>query len=146
MKETFGFYPGLSDHKLGITLPIVSIALGAKDIEKHFILDKKIGGADSSFSLEPNEFKLMVDLFREAEKSLGIVVYSMNKKKLNNRILGKSLFVVKDIKAGESFTSENIRSIRPSYGLAPKYYNEILSRNALIDLKRGTPLSWDKVK
>jgi pseudaminic acid synthase len=146
MKETFGVEVGLSDHTLGITVPIVSIALGARVIEKHFILDKSIGGPDASFSLEPNEFKQMVEAVRDAEKALGKVDYSMNEKKKNSRIFGRSLFVVKDIKAGETFTEENVRSIRPSYGLAPKYFNEIINRKATTDIARGTPLSWDKVK
>jgi pseudaminic acid synthase len=146
MKETFGVEVGLSDHTLGITVPVVSIALGAKVIEKHFILDKSIGGPDSSFSLEPHEFKQMVDSVRDAEKAIGKVDYSMNEKKKNSRILGRSLFVVKDIKAGEAFTEENVRSIRPSNGLAPKYFSEIINREATTDIARGTPLSWDKVK
>lgn len=146
MKDTFGVEVGLSDHTLGITVPVVSIALGAKVIEKHFILDKSIGGPDSSFSLEPHEFKQMVDSVRDAEMALGKVDYSMNEKKKNSRILGRSLFVVKDIKAGETFTEENVRSIRPSNGLAPKYFSEIINRKATTDIARGTPLSWDKVK
>jgi pseudaminic acid synthase len=146
MKETFGVEVGLSDHTLGITASVVSIALGARVIEKHFILDKSIGGPDSSFSLEPHEFKQMVDSVRDAEKAIGKVDYSMNEKKKNNRLLGRSLFVVKDIKAGEKFTEENVRSIRPGIGLPPKYFNEIISREAVCDIKRGTPLSWDKVR
>jgi len=146
MKETFDVEVGLSDHTLGITVPVVSIALGAKVIEKHFILDKSIGGPDSSFSLEPHEFKQMVDSVRGAEKALGKVDYSMTEKKKNSRILGRSLFVVKDINAGEAFTEENVRSIRPSNGLAPKYFSKIINRKATTDIKRGTPLNWDKVK
>lgn len=146
MKETFGVEIGLSDHTLGITVPVVSVALGAKVIEKHFILDKSIGGPDASFSLEPQEFKQMVDSVRDAEKALGKVDYSMSEKKENSRLLGRSLFVVKDIKAGEKFTEENVRSIRPGYGLPPKHYNEIINREAIINIKRGTPLGWGLVK
>lgn len=142
MKETFGVEVGLSDHTVGITVPTVSIALGARVIEKHFILDKSIGGPDASFSLEPVEFKQMVDAVRDAEKALGKVDYSMDDKKKNSRLLGRSLFVVKDIKAGESFTNQNVRSIRPGNGLAPKYFNEIIKRNAKCDINKGTPLSW----
>ena len=142
MKETFGVQVGLSDHTLGITVPVVSIALGARVIEKHFILDKSIGGPDASFSLEPDQFKQMVDAVRDVEKALGIVDYSMDDKKKNSRLLGRSLFVVKDIKAGESFTNQNVRSIRPGNGLAPKYFNEIIKRNAKCDINKGTPLSW----
>ncbi|MDW7662167.1 MAG: pseudaminic acid synthase [Bacillota bacterium] len=146
MKETFNVEVGLSDHTLGITVPVVSVALGARVIEKHFILDKSIGGPDSSFSLEPHEFKQMVDSVRDAEKSLGKVDYSMNEKKKSSRLLGRSLFVVKEIKAGEKFTEENVRSIRPGYGLAPIHLSEIIFRKAACDIKKGTPLSWDKIK
>lgn len=146
MKERFRVEVGVSDHTLGITVPIVSVALGAKVVEKHFILSKSIGGPDSSFSLEPHEFKNMVDAVRDTEKALGKVDYSMNEKKKNSRLLGRSLFIVKDIKAGEKFTEDNIRSIRPGYGLAPKHLYEVINREAACDIKRGTPLSWDKIK
>ncbi len=146
MKETFDVEVGLSDHTLGITVPVVSVALGARVIEKHFILDKLIGGPDSSFSLEPHEFKQMVDSVRDAEKALGKVDYSMNEKKKSSRLLGRSLFVVKDIKVGERFTEENVSSIRPGYGLSPKHFKEIIGREAACDMKKGTPMSWDKVK
>lgn len=146
MKETFGVEVGLSDHTLGITVPIVSIALGARVIEKHFILDKSIGGPDSSFSLEPQEFKLMVDSIRDAEKALGIIDYSMNENKVNSRILGRSLFVVKDIKEGELFKEENVKSIRPGNGLAPKFYKEVLGKSASMDIDRGTPLVWKHIE
>ncbi len=145
MKETFGVEVGLSDHTLGITVPVVSTALGARVIEKHFILDKSIGGPDSSFSLEPHEFKQMVDTARDAEKALGKVDYCMTEKKKNSRLLGRSLSVVKDIKAGEVFADENIRSIRPSNGLAPKYLNVILGKKSSTNIKKGTPLDWQFV-
>lgn len=146
MKETFGVEVGLSDHTLGITIPVVSVPLGARVIEKHFILDKSIGGPDASFSLEPYEFKLMVDSVRDAEKALGKVDYSINDKKMKSRLLGRSLFVIKDIKAGEMFTEKNIKSIRPGYGLAPKYFNEIIGKTARIDISRGTPIEWKQIK
>lgn len=146
MRETFGVEVGLSDHTLGITVPIVAVALGAKVIEKHFILDKCIGGPDASFSLEPHEFRQMVDSVRDAEKALGKIEYSINDKKKNSRRLSRSLFVVKDMQAGEEFTEENVRSIRPGNGLAPKYFNEVINRKAVCNIKRGTPLSWDIVK
>ncbi len=142
LKDTFGTEVGLSDHTLGITAPVVSVALGARVIEKHFILDKAIGGPDASFSLEPDEFKQMVRSVREAEKSLGEIDYSMTEKKKNNRLLGRSLFIVKDMKEGELFTEENIRSIRPGYGLHPKYYNEIIGKKASCNLDRGTPMKF----
>jgi pseudaminic acid synthase len=145
MKETFNVEVGLSDHTLGITVPIVSVALGARLIEKHFILDKSIGGPDACFSLEPIEFKQMVNAVRDAEKALGKVDYSMNEKKKSSRLLGRSLFVVKDIRAGEKFTEENVRSIRPGYGLHPKYYKDIIGEKSNFDIKRGTPTSWELV-
>lgn len=146
MKETFSVEVGLSDHTLGITVPVVSVVLGARVIEKHFILDKSIGGPDASFSMEPHEFKQMVDAVRDAEKALGKVDYSMNEKKKNSRLLGRSLFVVKDIKAGEKFTEENVRSIRPGYGLAPKYLKDIIGKVATKDISKGIPVSWDIIK
>lgn len=145
MKETFGVEVGLSDHTLGITVPVVSVALGAKVIEKHFILDKSIGGPDASFSLEPHEFKQMVESVRDAEKALGKVDYSMNENKKNSRILGRSLFVVKDVKEGEKFTEENVRSIRPGYGLKPVHYKTILGKTASKDIKKGSPLIWENI-
>lgn len=146
MKETFGVEVGLSDHTMGITVPIVSVAMGARVIEKHFILDKSIGGPDSSFSMEPNEFQEMVNAVRIAELSLGKVDYSIDEKKKKNRLIGRSLFVVKDISPGEIFTEENLRSIRPGYGLAPKYLDEILGKKSNSHIKRGTPMEWQFVK
>jgi len=146
MRETFGVEVGLSDHTLGITVPVASVALGVKVIEKHFILDKSIAGPDASFSLEPQEFKQMVVAVRDAEKALGKVDYSMNEKKKNSRLLGRSLFAVKGVKAGEKFTEENVRSIRPGYGLAPKHFNEILGKTASIDIDRGTPIKWNHIE
>ena len=142
LKETFGVEVGLSDHTLGITVPVVSVALGAKVIEKHFILDKAIGGPDSSFSLEPKEFKQMVEAVRDAEKSIGTVDYSVEKKQ-KSRLIGRSLFVVEDIKEGEELTENNIRSIRPGYGISPKYYKKVVGKVAKQDIKRGTPLDWN---
>ena len=149
LKETFGVNVGLSDHTLGVTVPITSVALGAQMIEKHFILDKSIGGPDASFSLTPEEFKHMVDSVRDAEKSLGKIDYELTEKKQNSRILSRSLFVVKDIKKGEQFTEDNVRSIRPGYGMHPKYKKQVLASKATKDLKRGTPLHnndvlWDE--
>lgn len=146
MKETFGVEVGLSDHTMGITVPIISVAMGARVIEKHFILDKSIGGPDSSFSMEPNEFQEMVNAVRIAELSLGKVDYSIDEKKKKNRLIGRSLFVVKDISPGEIFTEENLRSIRPGYGLAPKYLDEILGKKSNSHIKRGTPMEWPFVK
>lgn len=143
MKQTFGVEVGLSDHTLGITVPVVSVALGACVIEKHFILDKQIGGPDASFSLEPHEFKAMVDAVREAEQALGRVDYELNEKKIKSREFSRSLFVVKDIQAGEVFTTEHVRSIRPGHGLAPKHLTSIIGKVARVDVERGTPMDWN---
>lgn len=145
MKEIFDVEIGLSDHTLGHSVPITSVALGAKVIEKHFILDKSIGGPDAAFSLDPLEFAEMVKSVREAEQAIGKVDYTMTEKKKQNRKFARSLFVVKDIKKGEKFTSENIRSIRPSDGMKPKYMKDILGKQATSNLSVGTPLTWDKV-
>lgn len=142
LKDTFGVEVGLSDHTLGSIVPTLSVALGAKFIEKHFILDKSIGGPDASFSMDKNEFKEMVDAVRNAEKALGKVDYELTDKKKNSRAFSRSLFVVKDIKAGEAFTKDNVRSIRPGYGLAPKHINEVFESTANQDISKGTPLSW----
>lgn len=129
---------GLSDHSMSIIPPITAVALGAKVIEKHLTLDRSLGGADSGFSLNPDEFKEMIEAVRNTEKTLGKIDYTINEK---NRKFARSLYVVKDIKKGEIFTSENIRSIRPSNGLHPKYYEEILGKTANCDIKFGTPLN-----
>lgn len=129
---------GLSDHSMSIIPPITAVAMGAKVIEKHLTLDRALGGADSGFSLNAEEFAQMVKAVRETEKVLGTVDYSINE---NNRKFARSLYVVKDIKKGEIFTAENIRSIRPSNGLHPKYYEELLGKKANKDLKFGEPLS-----
>ena len=130
LAETFGVVAGFSDHTLGITAPVVATTLGAKVIEKHFILDKSIGGADAEFSLDKEEFAQMVKAVREAEKLLGKVDYSMTEKKQKSRQFARSLYVAKDIKKGEVFTEENIRSVRPGYGMHPKYLKEILGKKA----------------
>jgi len=143
LKNTFGVEVGLSDHTLGITVPVISIALGAKIIEKHFILDKSIGGPDASFSLDKIEFKQMVDAVRDAEKSLGIINYDLTKTKEKNKKFARSLFVVKDVKAGEILTEENIRSIRPGYGLHPRHLNEVIGKIAKRDINRGNPFTWN---
>lgn len=137
MKETFGVEVGFSDHTLGVTAPIVAVTLGAKVIEKHFIINKSIGGADCEFSLDKKEFKLLVDVIRDTEKLLGLVDYSLDEKKQKQRRFSRSLYVSKDIKKGEKFTLENIKSVRPGFGLHPKYLNEILGKTSLKDYKFG---------
>lgn len=146
LKETFDVEVGLSDHTLGVTVPIVSVALGARVIEKHFILDKSIGGPDASFSLNEQEFKLLVESVRDAEKAIGKVDYELTDKKLKSREFSRSLFVVKDIKEGELFTEENIRSIRPGYGLKPQYIKSVIGKKARINIQKGTPASWDIIE
>ncbi|TFD95799.1 pseudaminic acid synthase [Jeotgalibacillus sp. R-1-5s-1] len=146
LKETFHVEVGLSDHTIGSTVPVTAVALGAKVIEKHFILDKSIGGPDSSFSMDPQEFKSMVEAVRDAENSMGKVDYEMTDKKNKSREFARSLFVIKDIKAGEIFTNENVKSIRPGYGLPPKYIDEIIGSISTRDLKRGTPVNWGHIK
>jgi pseudaminic acid synthase len=143
LAETFKTVVGLSDHTSGISVPIASVALGAKIIEKHFILDRKLGGPDAAFSLEPEEFKAMVKAVREAEKALGEVSYELTEKTKKSREFSRSLFAVKDIEAGETLTEENVRSIRPGYGLHPRYLVDVLGKKAKNSIKKGTPLRWD---
>lgn len=146
-EDTFNVIPGLSDHTLGIVVPTVSVALGAKVIEKHIILDKKIGGADASFSLDINEFSTMINSVRDAEKSIGKVSYNIGKKATKlSQLASRSLFIVEDVKSGDIITSKNVRSIRPGNGMHPKYYKEILGRKFVGDLKKGTPLSFSYFK
>ena len=137
LSKRFDVVSGLSDHTLGITAPIVATALGAKIIEKHFILDRAIGGPDASFSLDEKEFTRMVEAVRSAEKLIGEVNYNLTDKQIAGRAFSKSLYVVKDIEKGERFTSENIRSIRPGFGLHPKYYKSILGKVAKQSFKSG---------
>ncbi|MEN7551135.1 pseudaminic acid synthase, partial [Rapidithrix thailandica] len=142
LKKRFRVEVGLSDHTYGIIAPITSVALGGKVIEKHFILDKKQGGPDADFSLDPQEFKQMVEAVRDTEKALGKATYQLSEKVEKNRKFARSLFVVNDIKKGEAITEENVRSIRPGYGLHPKYLKGILGKTVTQDLKRGIPLTW----
>ncbi|MCG3663448.1 pseudaminic acid synthase [Aliarcobacter butzleri] len=135
MKETFGVEVGFSDHTLGVVAPVVAVTLGAKVIEKHFIIDKSIGGADCGFSMDKKEFKQMVEAIRNAEKLIGVVDYSLNEKRKKQRRFARSLYISSDIKKGEVFTLENIKSVRPFYGLHPKYLNDILGKVAKKDYK-----------
>jgi N-acetylneuraminate synthase/pseudaminic acid synthase len=134
---------GLSDHSMHVETAVAAVALGAKVVEKHFTLDRALGGADAAFSLNPIEFKATVEAVRNTEKVLGNVDYSVNKK---NRKFARSLFVCEDIKKGEKLTSQNIRSIRPSDGLHPKYYDSVIGKTANRDLKRGMPLQLDDIE
>lgn len=145
LKEKYNVIVGLSDHTLGVDVAIASVALGAKVIEKHFIIDRNIGGPDSSFSLEPNEFKQMVESIRNVEKAIGKPNFELNEKIKRSRKFARSLFVVKDIEKGEVLTSDNVRSIRPNYGLAPKYLKDVLGKKAKSKIEKGTPLTWDLI-
>jgi len=146
IQNRFKVTSGLSDHTIGIEAPMIAVAMGAKVIEKHFILDKSIGGPDAHFSLDENEFKKMVDAVRLTEKLVGKVDYEMTEKKKRSREFSRSLYVTKDVKKGNKVTVDNVRSIRPGYGLHPKYYNEILGKSFLKDLEKGTPLSFEHLK
>ena len=130
LSQTFGVIAGFSDHTLGTTAPVVATTLGAKVIEKHFILDKSIGGADAEFSLDKKEFEEMIKAVRDSEKLIGKVDYSMTEIKKKSRQFSRSLYVSKDIKKGEIFSEDNIRSVRPGYGLHPKYLNDVLGKKA----------------
>jgi pseudaminic acid synthase len=143
LAETFNVPVGLSDHTLGIAASATAVALGACIIEKHFTLSRSESGPDSAFSLEPPEFKDMVSTIRDVEKVLGEVNYSPTAHEIASRVFRRSLYVVKDVKKGDAFSENNVRSIRPGYGLPPKYLNEVLGRSASRDIKRGTPLSWE---
>lgn len=145
MKETFGTVVGLSDHTLGNSVSIASVVLGAKIIERHFILDRNLGGPDCQFSLEPEEFKNMVNSVRDVETAMGEVNYELSQRTEHNRDFSRSLFVVKDIKQGESFSEDNVRSIRPRFGLHPKYMKEIINKKAARDISKGTPLTWELI-
>ena len=145
LADAFGLPVGLSDHTLGIAVPVAAVALGACIVEKHFTLSRDEPGPDSAFSLEPREFEAMVEAIRVAEKALGKVGYEVGKREAASRVFRRSLFVVKDMKAGEVFTEENVRSIRPGYGLPPRFLKAILGHRASCHVPCGTPLSWDLV-
>lgn len=145
LAEAFGVPVGLSDHTLGIEVPVAAVCMGACIVEKHFTLSRSQPGPDSAFSLEPQEFASMVKAIRTAEKALGEVHYGVSEQEAKSRVFRKSLFAVKDIKNGELLTCENVQSIRPGYGLHPKYLKEVLGRRATCDLKKGVPLTWKMV-
>jgi len=135
--KDFNVKVGLSDHTLGNTVPLVATALGATVIEKHFILDKSVGGPDASFSLDEKEFTEMVTAVREAEKALGKESYELTNKQKKGKDFARSLYVAEDIKAGEVITEKNVRSVRPGFGLHPKYFPEILGKKALKSASKG---------
>ncbi|MCG6184559.1 pseudaminic acid synthase [Anoxybacillus sp. LAT_26] len=143
MRELFDCQVGLSDHTMGIGVAVASVALGATVIEKHFTLSRADGGVDSAFSMEPDEMKALVIETERAWQALGEVKYGPTEKEKSSLKFRRSIYVAKDIKAGEKFTKENIRVIRPGYGLEPKYFERIIGLTANQDLKAGTPLSFD---
>ena len=146
LSHRFGVPAGLSDHTMGVAVPVAAVALGACIIEKHLTLSRTDPGPDSAFSLEPHEFKSMVDAVRVAEKSLGKIQFGCSPKEASSKAFRRSLFVVRDVKRGEVFTTENVRSIRPGHGLHTRYLSEILGTRSRQDIERGTPLSWDLVE
>lgn len=146
MAKRFGVLTGLSDHTLGITVPVAAVVLGAKVIEKHFILNRSIGGADASFSLDETDFTNMVNAVRDAEKAIGTINYSLNDDKRKSRNYSRSLYVSNHVQAGEIINEENIKSVRPGYGLHPKHYNEVLGKRFKTNLTKGTPLSFDVIE
>jgi pseudaminic acid synthase len=146
LAESFGVVTGLSDHTLGIAVPVAAVALGACIIEKHFTLSRAVPGPDNAFSFEPREFKAMVEAIRTTELACGSVHYGLTAEEEKSKVFRRSLFVIKDMKAGEIFTEENVRSIRPGYGLQPKYAKDIFGKVAERDIRRGTPLDRDLVR
>lgn len=143
IQKRFRVTTGLSDHTMGIGVSVAAVAMGAQIIEKHFTLSRKIKTADSFFSLEPQEFKELVDNIRIVEQSLGRVDYKLTSGQKKGRVFSRSLFVVKDINKGEVFTEKNIRSIRPANGLPPKYLKKILGRKAKKNIKKGAPITFN---
>jgi pseudaminic acid synthase len=146
LAQTFGVVSGFSDHTLGSTAPIAAVSLGAKVIEKHFILDKSIGGADADFSMDKQEFEGMINAIRDVEKLIGKVDYSMTEKKQKSRQFSRSLYVCKDIKKGEVFTEKNIRSVRPGYGMHPKYLKDIVGKISEKDYDFGNRFNTNNIE
>lgn len=144
-KERFNVIPGLSDHTMGFLAPVVAVTKGAKVIEKHFILDRSIGGPDASFSMNEHEFKEMVNMVRLAEKSIGIIDYQLTEKQEKGKDFSRSLYVVEDIKTGELITANNVRSIRPGFGLHPKHLTQIIGKKANCNLEKGDRMSLEFV-
>jgi pseudaminic acid synthase len=140
MADRYGVITGLSDHTIGWTVPVVATCFGAKIIEKHFIIDRSIGGPDASFSMNEQEFTQMVTAIREAEKAIGKVDYNLTEKQTKGREFCRSLYAVKDIDLGETITEENVRSIRPGFGLHPKFLREIIGKPSSKKISKGTPI------
>ena len=145
LMRRFGVPVGLSDHTMDIAVPVAAVALGACIIEKHFTLSRSLKGPDSAFSLEPAEFKSMVEAVRVAEKSLGEIHFGLTDSERSSRVFRRSLFVVQDVRRGELFSAENVRSIRPGHGLHTRHLPQIVGKRASCDIEKGTPLNWDLV-
>ncbi len=145
LAQAFCCIAGLSDHTMGSAVAVGAVALGARIIEKHFTLSRSGGGPDGAFSMEPDEFKQMVQDIRTVEKALGTVCYELTAKQKESKVFRRSLFVVRDIKAGEVFSEENVRSIRPGYGLEPKFIYNVLGRKSKTFIKIGTPLTLKNI-
>ncbi len=146
MKQRFGVKVGLSDHTQGSVVPMAAVALGAEVVEKHFIIDRSIGGPDSAFSMEAHEFKSMVESIRQEEKALGEVRYPIDPSKIKGREYSRSLYVAQPMKKGDIITELNVRSVRPGYGLHPKYLQDILGQKVNCDLEMGDRMCWDVVE
>lgn len=146
LKKRFNVEVGFSDHTYGALAPTIATTLGAKVIEKHFIMDKSIGGPDADFSLDVNEFTDLVNKVRDTEKLLGKISYQISEKVNKNRKFARSLFVIENVKQGEIITENNVRSIRPGYGLHPKYFNDILGKKFVKNVDRGEPLALDMIE
>jgi pseudaminic acid synthase len=147
MISRFGLVAGLSDHTMGFIAPVVAVSLGAKIIEKHFIVNRFIGGPDASFSMNAGEFAEMVMMVRQAEECIGEIRYKSEDSILNGRgVTGRSLFFVENIKTGEMITEKNVRSIRPGFGMHPKYLKELIGKKVVCDVERGTPVSWQQIQ
>ena len=145
LARRFNVQSGLSDHTIGSTASIIATVLGGTVIEKHFIIDRSIGGPDASFSMNEQEFKEMVKAVRDTEKAIGKVDYSLTDKQKSNRVFSRSLYVVVDIKAGEIITEQNVRSIRPGFGLHPKYLIDIIGKKAGRDITKGEPIKLEDI-
>lgn len=143
MKQRYGVKVGLSDHTMGYDVAVAAVALGATLVEKHFIMDRSIGGPDAAFSMEKDDFAAMVKAIRNVEKALGSVYYPTDLSIIKGREFSRSLYVAEDMKAGDVITGKNVRSVRPGYGLHPKYLPELIGKKVNQDLKKGTRLTWD---
>jgi len=146
MKRRFGCEVGLSDHSMGDVVATTAVALGAKVVEKHFILDRSLGGPDAAFSMEPHEFKAMVQRIRDVEKTIGSVNYELSQSAKENRNFAKSLFVIQNVKKGDVISDANVRAIRPGYGILPKHWDDIVGKTFTSDVERGTPFTFDLIK